>query len=456
MSASLYKLNPDHILSLDGPRLGGPSIWWVLGAELDKELVDCRNRMLEHFDAGRADWFEEPAAGRFFTRDGDAVRMRDELFFCSHPNLLEGQLHLRCTRRSDGRSIRIPIERQEFDVLRRILPQLAASACRWNDHDCEDAATRTMMSTLVDRGIAVETGTKPAPVLRDDYRITFIGHACLLLETPSTRVLVDPLFNYPAHRGMDVISMLHEELDAILVSHPHWDHFHLDSMLLVDGTTPLYVPRPVSPASAVNIDSVSLAHAFGYGDVRPLSHWQSVSIGDIELLSLPFYGEGYGPEAPIDAMAYAFRLGGKTVAGFVDTCADHFGDMDEVARQLHAQWGDIDFLFAPCTNFQWPMHVYPRRPFFMSHDKEQFTGSPQDCLRWAGLLHTRRLIPYAAFLLDDSGQAQRSERQGSSLDDMAELARREGRELTLMKVRTSLCWNAGETEYIVPWKTAAA
>ena len=54
--------------------------------------------------------------------------------------------------------------------------------------------------------------------------ITKLGHCCLLIETKGKRILTDP-GNYTA----DAHSKL-ENIDYILFTHEHQDHYHLESL----------------------------------------------------------------------------------------------------------------------------------------------------------------------------------------------------------------------------------
>lgn len=58
-------------------------------------------------------------------------------------------------------------------------------------------------------------------------KITKLGHCCLLIETKGKRLLTDPgCFTVEVHSKL-------ENIDAILFTHEHSDHYHLDSLKLL-------------------------------------------------------------------------------------------------------------------------------------------------------------------------------------------------------------------------------
>lgn len=55
-------------------------------------------------------------------------------------------------------------------------------------------------------------------------KITKLGHCCLLIETKGKRLLTDPgCFTVEAHSKL-------RDIDAILFTHEHSDHYHLESL----------------------------------------------------------------------------------------------------------------------------------------------------------------------------------------------------------------------------------
>ncbi|RYE41030.1 MAG: MBL fold metallo-hydrolase [Hyphomicrobiales bacterium] len=81
--------------------------------------------------------------------------------------------------------------------------------------------------------------------------ITHLGHACLVVHIEGTRVLIDPgAFS----RGVDEL----HEIDAVLITHKHFDHFDTaaverllernpDAVLVVEPSTAAEVPDSIRP-----------------------------------------------------------------------------------------------------------------------------------------------------------------------------------------------------------------
>ena len=77
-------------------------------------------------------------------------------------------------------------------------------------------------------------------------RVTYIGHATVLVEIDGLRLLTDPLLtNRVSHlmRTSVAPDLDAPHLDAILLSHLHADHLHLRSMRRLGNEHPIIAPR---------------------------------------------------------------------------------------------------------------------------------------------------------------------------------------------------------------------
>jgi L-ascorbate metabolism protein UlaG (beta-lactamase superfamily) len=83
--------------------------------------------------------------------------------------------------------------------------------------------------------------------------IRFIGHATVLLESPRGRVLTDPFLRDrlgPLSRHGPVPDPTDlRQLDVVLISHAHPDHFDPASLGAIPGRPTVIVPRGLGPAT---------------------------------------------------------------------------------------------------------------------------------------------------------------------------------------------------------------
>jgi L-ascorbate metabolism protein UlaG (beta-lactamase superfamily) len=77
-------------------------------------------------------------------------------------------------------------------------------------------------------------------------RVTYVGHATVLVELDGARLLTDPVLRrHVLHlrRHGQVSEEPLRDPDAILISHAHWDHSHVPSLSSLGRSTRVVVPR---------------------------------------------------------------------------------------------------------------------------------------------------------------------------------------------------------------------
>jgi L-ascorbate metabolism protein UlaG (beta-lactamase superfamily) len=83
--------------------------------------------------------------------------------------------------------------------------------------------------------------------LRSEDRITWVGHATVLVELGGARLLTDPLLRgrlgHLRRHGAPPAAGVSERLDAVLISHLHLDHLDLPSLRRLPSGVRLLVPR---------------------------------------------------------------------------------------------------------------------------------------------------------------------------------------------------------------------
>ena len=105
-------------------------------------------------------------------------------------------------------------------------------------------------------------------------KITYIGHATLLLEVAGSHILTDPNFDPHLARFLPRVSApgialdALPALDAILLTHAHADHLSFDSLDRLPRDIPLYAPPPVA----------HWLRGKGYAHVEPLAPGEQTTI----------------------------------------------------------------------------------------------------------------------------------------------------------------------------------
>lgn len=113
--------------------------------------------------------------------------------------------------------------------------------------------------------------------------VIHLGHAGILINHQS-RILIDPVFCdhlVPGSVG---------QVDAIVFTHAHSDHFDLESILSFGRETPIYLPEQSGAPFEPNL--VELLKAMNFSAVKPVSPGERIQLVDgAKLDFLPFFGE---------------------------------------------------------------------------------------------------------------------------------------------------------------------
>jgi L-ascorbate metabolism protein UlaG (beta-lactamase superfamily) len=175
------------------------------------------------------------------------------------------------------------------------------------------------------------------PDFHKNTTITFVGHSTTLIEMSGVRVLTDPIFrdkfrflrrrNRVCTKCIDTGS-----LDAVVLSHMHFDHMDYPSLRMVPREVPV-----IAPVGAGRYLSRKIGH-----DVVEMKVGQSLRIGEVEIHATPslhdsgFYWPLWYPKGVLSFMF----VGSRTVFFIGDTAL--FDDLRDLGRDF-----DIDAAMLP-------------------------------------------------------------------------------------------------------------
>jgi L-ascorbate metabolism protein UlaG (beta-lactamase superfamily) len=189
--------------------------------------------------------------------------------------------------------------------------------------------------------------TLPAPRKQPDYtgddvRIRYFGHACVLIQTSTVSVLIDPLLAC-AHEDEEAVLCLDDLpdcIDYVFLTHNHQDHLCPEILLqLRSRIGQVLVPRN-NPANLADPSMKLTLRLLGFDNITVLDPMEAIAIPDGKIVSLPFYGEHADLSIQSKHGMY-LALKGRTFAFLADSnCLDRI-----LYRRLRERLGRIDTLF---------------------------------------------------------------------------------------------------------------
>ncbi len=133
-------------------------------------------------------------------------------------------------------------------------------------------------------------------------RVTWIGHATVLIELGGVRLLTDPLLRgrlgHLRRHGPMPAAGTTEDIDAVLISHLHLDHLDLPSLQRLPPSTRLLVPRGAG----------DFLRRRGFHAAEEIAAGEHVRVGELTVTAVPAVHDGrrrpYGGGPAADAIGF--------------------------------------------------------------------------------------------------------------------------------------------------------
>lgn len=185
--------------------------------------------------------------------------------------------------------LKIPFSDERLDILFK---------SRYQSHAYDDLLTlfeipqhkESLFSTLF---------SETPPILKvdrnfqgDGIRMRYFGHACILLETKKTSILIDPIISYESlGDGRYTYGDLPDTIDYILLTHNHQDHVLFETLLqLRHKIKNIIVPGNLN--GSLSDPSLKLILKYlGFKSIIVIEDFDEIEIPEGRITGIPFLGE---------------------------------------------------------------------------------------------------------------------------------------------------------------------
>lgn len=176
--------------------------------------------------------------------------------------------------------------------------------------------------------------------LESGGRIRYYGHACLVLQSPTASIIVDPFIS-SHHAAGDRFTYvdLPDHIDYCLITHGHQDHVVPETLLQLRGKIGVVVVPRNGGGHRQDPSTRLMLEQFGF-TVKEVDDFDELPFDGGSIVATPFLGE----HCDLDIRAkstYWIRIAGRSV--FVG--ADSSGLEPELYARIHDTLGPADVAF---------------------------------------------------------------------------------------------------------------
>lgn len=206
-----------------------------------------------------------------------------------------------------------------------------------------------------DRIPIVRDGALPQP-RSDELAVTWVGHASFVITIGGKTILTDPVWSasIPSIRRITPVGVAWSHLppiDAVVISHNHYDHLDAATIKRLDRDTPIFAPAGLGRWFTKR----------GFRDVTDLDWYSETKLDDLEIAFVPAHH--WSRRTPFDTCESLW-------GGWVLTSADHrvyfAGDTGygHFFHDIGVQYPDIDVALLPIGAYtpRWFLRAWHMNP----------------------------------------------------------------------------------------------
>jgi L-ascorbate metabolism protein UlaG (beta-lactamase superfamily) len=173
-------------------------------------------------------------------------------------------------------------------------------------------------------------------------RWRYFGHACILIETARTAIMLDPVlsYTYESHISRYTYQDLPDYIDYVLITHDHQDHILFETLLQLRHKVGAFIV-PRNNTGALQDPSLKLMlEAIGFNNVIEMSEFEALKVSGLEITALPFLGE-HADLHILSKLTYLVQTNKSSLLFAADSCNFE----PEIYRNLAQYIGNVDVLF---------------------------------------------------------------------------------------------------------------
>jgi L-ascorbate metabolism protein UlaG (beta-lactamase superfamily) len=198
--------------------------------------------------------------------------------------------------------------------------------------------------------VPVEPRRPPSPG-PGEVVVTFIGHATFLIQVASVNMLIDPVYYQRASplwfagpRRVRAPGVRFDDLpplSLVLLSHNHYDHCDLETLLLLE--------RRFHPSVVTPLGNGRLLRSAGISQVEEIDWWETTSVAPLPITVTP--AQHFSARGPFDRNralwgGFLIEAGGHRILHAGDSgYGPHFGE-------IAARVGPIDLALLPIGAYE--------------------------------------------------------------------------------------------------------